>query len=151
MYHDLKWSQSERKVARRAYDTALETELAQIIAEFKARASVVQAPGEMWELEDYLNDKRREIQEKYDYRYSRLILTFARLLREERIREDDLVGLSEEKLSYIARIASLWGDGVLNHPLVLTKEDPHGSLGSAGPDARQYTASRHEPLRKLWN
>jgi hypothetical protein len=107
VYRDLNWSQSEKKVARRVYDTALENELAEIIAEFKARASAVETPGEMWELEDYLNDKRREIQEKYDYRYSRLILTFARLLREKRIREDDLVGLSEEKLSYIGQIASL--------------------------------------------
>jgi hypothetical protein len=107
VYRDLNWSQSEKKVARRVYDTALENELAEIIAEFKARASAVETPREMWELEDYLNGKRREIQEKYDYRYSRLILTFARLLREKRIREDDLIGLSEEKLSYIGRIVSL--------------------------------------------
>ena len=107
MYRDLNWSQSEKKIARRVYDTALENELAEIVAEFKARASAVETPGEMWELEDYLHDKRREIQEKYNYRYSHLILTFARLLREKRIREDDLVGLSEEKLSYIGRIVSL--------------------------------------------
>ena len=107
MYHDLKWSQSEKKVARRVYDAALENELAEIIAEFKARASAVETPGEMWELEGYLHGKRREIQENYDYRYSQLILTFARFLREKRIREEDLVGLSEEKLSYIRRIVSL--------------------------------------------
>ena len=107
MYRDLNWSQSEKKVARRVYDTALENELAEIIAEFKARASAVETPHEMWELEDYLQNKRRDIQENYDYRYSRLIFAFARLLREKRIREDDLVGLSEEKLSYIRRIVSL--------------------------------------------
>ena len=106
MYHDLKWSQSEKKIARRVYDTALENELADIMAEFKARAAAVATADEMWEVERYLDGKRREIQEKYDYRYSQLILTFARLLREGRIREDHLHGLSEEKLSYLRRIVS---------------------------------------------
>jgi len=106
VYHDLKWSQSEKKIARRVYDTALENELADIMAEFKARAAAVATADEMWEVERYLDGKRREIQEKYDYRYSQLILTFARLLREGRIREDHLHGLSEEKLSYLRRIVS---------------------------------------------
>ena len=44
---------------------------------------------------------------KYDYRYSQLILVFSRLLREGRIREEQLAGLSEEKLSYIRRVLSL--------------------------------------------
>jgi len=107
VYHDLKWSQSEKKVARRVYDSALEGELAEIMAEFKARATAVRTPDEMWVLEDYLSAKRRELHEKYDYRYSRLILTFAWLLREFSPPEDHLYGLSEEKLSYIRRILSL--------------------------------------------
>ena len=107
MYHHLKWSQSEKKIARRVYDTALETELAEIMAEFKGKAAAAATPDEMWELEGLLSRKRREIQEKYDYRYSQLILVFARLLREGRIREDQLHGLSEEKLSHIRRIVSL--------------------------------------------
>lgn len=106
MYHDLKWSQSEKKIARRVFDTALEAELAEIMAEFKARAAAAATPDEMWELEGYLGHKRSEIAEKYDYRYSQLILVFARLLREGRIGQDQLDGLSEEKLSYIRRIVS---------------------------------------------
>jgi len=107
VYHDLKWSQSEKKIARHVYDTALEAELAETMAEFKVRAAAVTRPDEMWQLESYLGHKRQEIQEKYDYRYSQLIPVFARLLREGRIREDQLRGLSEEKLSYIRRIVSL--------------------------------------------
>ncbi len=107
MYHDLKWSQSEKKIARRVYDTALEAELAETLAEFKLKAAAAASPDDMWELESYLGRKRQEIQEKYDYRYSQLILVFARFLREGRISEDQLHGLSEEKLSYIRRIVSL--------------------------------------------
>lgn len=40
----------------------------------------------------------------YDYRYSQLIFVFVGLLREGRINEEQLHGLSEEKLSYIERI-----------------------------------------------
>jgi photoprotection regulator FRP-like protein len=107
VYHDLNWSQSEKKIARRVYDAALETELAETIAEFKARAAAVASPHAMWELGRYLDRQRRKIEDKYDYRYSQLLLLFARLLREGRIREDQLHGLSEEKLSYIRRIVSL--------------------------------------------
>ena len=49
----------------------------------------------------------REIEQKYDYRYSQLILVFGRLVREGRIAEEQLRGLSEEKLSYIRRFVSL--------------------------------------------
>jgi len=34
--HDLKWSASEKKIARRAYEAALESTLAEIMTEFKA-------------------------------------------------------------------------------------------------------------------
>ena len=107
MYHNLKWSPSEKKIVRRVYDTALESELAEIMADFKARAAAVASSDAMWDLEGYLHRKGREIEDKYDYRYSQLIFLFARLLREGRIREDQLHGLSEEKLSYIRRIVSL--------------------------------------------
>lgn len=107
MYHDMKWSPSDKEVARRVYDTAIENELAEIMGELKTRASAVTTPDEMWEIEGYLASMRRKIQEKYDYRYSRLIFLFAQLLREERIRESDLTGLSEDKLAQIRHIVSL--------------------------------------------
>ena len=61
----------------------------------------------MWSIQEHLHGKRREIDEKYDYRYSQLPLVFGQLLREGRVQEVQLSGLSEEKLSYIRRIASL--------------------------------------------
>ena len=39
MYRDLKWSPSEKKVARKAYDAALESALGQVMAEFKRRTA----------------------------------------------------------------------------------------------------------------
>ena len=61
----------------------------------------------MWSIQEYLFRKRREIEQKYDYRYSQLPLVFGRLLREGRIRQSQLDRLSEDKLSYIRRVATL--------------------------------------------
>jgi len=36
----------------------------------------------MWDLEHHLTERRKEIDRKYDYRYSQLDLVFGRLLRE---------------------------------------------------------------------
>lgn len=105
--HDLKWSESEKKLSRRLFEAALETELAEVMSEFKSKAASASTPQEMWALEDYLAHKRREIDQKYDYRYSQLILVFSRLVREGRLQVEQLHGLSEEKLSYIQRILSL--------------------------------------------
>jgi hypothetical protein len=103
---DLKWSESEKKLARRVFETALRAELSEVVADFQARAASVAAPDDMWALEDYLREKRDSIDRKYDYRYSQLIVVFGHLLREGRIQEAQLAGLSEEKLNDIRRIAA---------------------------------------------
>jgi len=105
---DSKWSSSEKKVARRAFEAALDAELAQALAEFKAQVAALTDPRDMWDMEPYLRQKRREIDSKYDYRYSRLSWVLAWLLREGRIQEEQLAGLAEEKLVDIRDMASLW-------------------------------------------
>ena len=104
---NLKWSESEKRLSRRVYDAALEAELAEVMAEFKSRATAVRMPEEMWALEGYLAQRRREIDGKYDYRYSQLLFVFGRLVREGRVKIEQLEGFSEEKLFYIERIVSL--------------------------------------------
>jgi hypothetical protein len=56
---------------------------------------------------DYLTQKRREIDEKYDYRYSVLPLVFCRLVGEGRLQLSDLAGLGPEKLNAIKAVLSL--------------------------------------------
>jgi hypothetical protein len=94
-------------VARRAFEAARKAELAEVLAEFKTRAVAATGPDDMWSVEEYLRNKRYAIDKKYDYRYSQLFSVFGRLLREHRIQEAQLAGLSEDKLSCILRIASL--------------------------------------------
>jgi len=107
--HDLKWSASEKKIARRAYEAALELALAGIMAEFKVKAAAAATPSEIWAIEDYLRRCRQEVDEVFDYRYSQLPLVFARLIRAGHLDESRLGTLSEEKLKTIRSFLSFAG------------------------------------------
>lgn len=104
---DTTWKDSEKKIARRVFEAALQSELAEIMARLKARAASAKEPEDMWKIQAYLAHAQRDIESKYDYRYSQLELVFGRLLREKRIEAQDLNGLADEKLAAILRIAEL--------------------------------------------
>jgi hypothetical protein len=53
-----------------------------------------------------LASRRKQIDQKYDYRYSVLLMVFGCLLREGSIDENDLAGLSQDKLEMIHGIAA---------------------------------------------
>jgi hypothetical protein len=67
----------------------------------KQMANRIKEPANVWELEHYLTERRKEIDRKYDYRYSQLTQVFGRLLYEKRLREEELRGLREDKLKSI--------------------------------------------------
>jgi hypothetical protein len=102
--HDLKWSGSEKQVARRAYDAALEAAKAGIVAEFKAKAAAVATLSDMWAIEDDLRRQRRTLDELFDYRYSQLLFVFAQLIGQGYLDEGRLAGLSDDKLAIIRRL-----------------------------------------------
>ncbi len=89
------------------FENALKRELADCITEFKAKAASITEPDELWSLLERTDRKREEIDHKYDYRYSQLLRVFGHLLREQRIAESDLYGISEDKMAIIQRIAGL--------------------------------------------
>jgi len=100
-YDNETWSKVEKGVARRAYDLAYDRELAALADEVRRRAQKIAEPRHIWALHDYLTRKRKEIDEKYDYRYSQLVYVFARLIRDGWLSVDELAGLAEEKLARI--------------------------------------------------
>ena len=95
------WSRSEKAIAHKAFDAALERELQEVIREAKQKAGQIKEPADLWDLEHYLTQRRKEIAGKYDYRYSQLDLIFGRLLREKWIDEEGLRGLGDDKLRAI--------------------------------------------------
>jgi hypothetical protein len=99
------WSRSEKIIARKAFDAALGRELHEVIQETQKMASQIQQSSDLWDLEHYLTQRRKEIDRKYDYRYSQLTHVFGRLLYENRLREEELRGLGEDKLKPIRSLA----------------------------------------------
>ena len=99
------WSRSEKAVARAVFDAALGRELHEVIQKAKQMANEIQQSSDLWELEHYLTERRKEINRKYDYRYSQLTQVFGRLLYEKRLGEEELGGLREGKLKSIRSFA----------------------------------------------
>jgi hypothetical protein len=77
--------------------------------ETKQMAHQINEPADLWDLEHYLTQHRKEIDRKYDYGYSRLTHVFGRLLYEKRLREEELRGFGEDKLKSIRSIAKIRG------------------------------------------
>lgn len=98
---DLHWSPKEKTIARQAFDRALHRELEATIREAKQMAVRIEEPDELWELERHLTRRRKEIDAKYEFKYSVLLLVLADLVRKGCINLDELHGLAEDKLRII--------------------------------------------------
>ena len=101
----MKWSDTEKAIARRAFDHALQQELHEVVQKAQRMAATIEQPSDLWELESFLTKRRNEIDRKYDYRYSVLPQVFVNLVREGRVHEQQLHGLAEDKLGYIHEFA----------------------------------------------
>jgi len=100
-----RWSKSEKEVARRAFDLAFVRECRAMAERVRAMAAGADDADALWEIHDYLAAKRKAIGTKYDYRYSVRLQVFGQLLAEGWIGEQDLSGLSEEKMGRICTLA----------------------------------------------
>jgi hypothetical protein len=103
---DLKWSPAEKTIAHKAFDLALRREIDVVIREAKDRAAGIEHPSELWDLERWLTQRRKEIDGKFDFRYSVLPVVFGNLLREGCLTEQDLHGLEQDKLGFIRRFSN---------------------------------------------
>lgn len=107
---DIKWKDSEKKIANRVYEKCRLSELEELIENFKAEAAAVGDPDQLWKLIETMRERRYAFEQKYDYRYSVLINVFARLVGEGRISEIELQGLDSEKLKAIRQASSFYSE-----------------------------------------
>lgn len=101
----MEWSKREKDIARKAFKIAHDREQRAILENVRKMISEVGDIKELWRLQEYLTEKRNEMSEKYDYRYSVLHFVFARLISEGWLKQEDLEGLAEEKLDEIRQIS----------------------------------------------
>jgi hypothetical protein len=105
--NDIKWSKTEKIVAKRAFEAAYQKECTAILSKLKRMIAAAADPKDLWRIQDYLKKQLKRIEEKYDYRYSVLILLFALLLKEEWLNEADFQGLQEDKIEKIRYLATM--------------------------------------------
>jgi hypothetical protein len=102
---EAQWTKREKDIARKAFGAAYERECEAIYQKVREMAVGINDPAGLWRLLEYLTKIREEMDEKYDYRYSVLPFVFARLIHEGWLIQEDLAGLSDEKMMEIRRIA----------------------------------------------
>jgi hypothetical protein len=103
--YDLNWSNDEKKIARKAFDNAYQREMDRIKSSLMDKVSQIKTNADIWAIEDFLSEKRRIVDSKYDYRYSQLIIVFGRLLNEGYLTEEDISDLGEEKRELIKKLS----------------------------------------------
>jgi hypothetical protein len=105
---DETWAPTEKKLARIAFDKAFERHCTAITQEARRMLETATAPAEIFRVQEYLTEQRRIVDALYDYRYSRLLAVFGRLLSDGWLREDNLHGLQAEKIVKIKHEASFF-------------------------------------------
>ncbi len=101
MYDDLKWSPAEKKIARSAFDSAYRREMDDVKNIIYEKVIKIKANEDVWALEKFLSDCRKNMLKKYDYRYSQLIPVFYRLYKDGYLYPEDLEGLNNDKIKKI--------------------------------------------------
>jgi hypothetical protein len=109
---DETWAPSEKKFARIAFDKAFERQCTAITQEARRMLEAMTAPSDIFRVQEYLTEQRRMVDQLYDYRYSRLLEVFGRLLSDGWLREIDLNGLQPEKIVKVKREAGFFAEGV---------------------------------------
>jgi hypothetical protein len=75
------WSRSEKIIARKAFDAALERELHEVIQETQKMARQIKQSSDLWDLEHYLTERRKEINRKCCVPQGEVLFGEARLIR----------------------------------------------------------------------
>jgi hypothetical protein len=104
---DFTWSKTQKEAARHAFDLASQRDTQAIRSEVEGMLRNSKEPRVVWQIEDYLFERRREHDRVFDYRYSVLIYVFAGLVRESLLSEEELEGIGEEKVEAIKGLVSI--------------------------------------------
>jgi hypothetical protein len=110
---DETWAPTEKKLARIAFDKAFERQCTAIAQEARRMLETTTAPSDIFKVQEYLAEQRRIVDRIYDYRYSRLLSVFGRLLSDGWLSEGDLSGIRPEKIARIRHEASFLAEGNL--------------------------------------
>lgn len=105
---EVEWSDREKNIAKEALNKAYLREINNLIKEVRELANSISELNHLWQLHDFLSTRRHEIDGKYDYRDSVvLIFVFARLVNEGLLDINELEELGKDKRTKIAALARM--------------------------------------------
>ena len=110
---DETWAPTEKKLARIAFDKSFERQCTAVTQEARQTLETMTASSEIFRVQKYLTEQRKIVDGLYDYRYSRLLGVFGRLLSDGWLREGDLDGLQPEKIAKIKHETRFFAEGNL--------------------------------------
>ena len=102
---NITWSPEEKIIARKIFDKAYETEIEEIKNLLINKIQKIKDGKDIWDINDFLTERRISIDKKYDYRYSQLIVVLGILLSEKYLTDNDLKGLSTDKIEKIKNVS----------------------------------------------
>ena len=86
------FSKTEKKLARALFDLAKKRDYEKLKNDINSFQ--VNTPQDIWELREFLNNKAKEFDKKYDYRYSILEEVFSYFIVEDLLKVEELKELS---------------------------------------------------------
>jgi hypothetical protein len=101
------WSESEREIARDAFNRAYDREISGLVEDIRLRANSIVEIEDLWGIHDLLSARRHQIEGKYDDRPDALMFVLAQLLKEKLLSIADLEGLDKDKLTKIAALSRM--------------------------------------------
>jgi len=93
------FTKSEKKVAKELFELAKQRDYEKLKNDINSFQ--LDSPNNIWELRDFLNNKAKEFDRKYDYRYSILDELFSYLIIEELLSIEELQNLSQDHQNII--------------------------------------------------
>ena len=93
------FTKSEKKVAKELFELAKQRDYEKLKNDINSFQ--LDSPNNIWELRDFLNNKAKEFDRKYDYRYSILDELFSYLIIEELLSIEELKNLSQDHQNII--------------------------------------------------
>jgi len=102
---NFKWSQKEKEISRQAFEMAYDKKCNNIIEVIKNHQ--LAKSDDIWKLGKFIKEQEKEVDRLFEYTYSKLILAFAKFLKEDLIQLADLDGLKEDKIEKIKQIAAI--------------------------------------------
>lgn len=107
MNRDVKWNQTEKKVARAAFDKGRDSYFQKLYKEIQKKANALSEPKDIWQLQEFIKKKDKETDQLLDFRYGVLPIVLAGMITRKLLSIDELEGLNEEKIEIIETFVTL--------------------------------------------